>query len=1017
MKTKNHSKLLSALKYRDIHDRLCLVYDSSSEQIDVTIPFIQIGLERKEKCLYIADDNSVADVLNDLKSGGIDVDKAQNDNALVVTDKTQSYLRGGYFNSDLMIKFLSLEVVKAKNEGFSGLRFAGEMTWLLELDQKFENLIEYELKLNSFFRSNDSIAIFQFNKSRFDDEFILDMIRIHPVVIYGGLVCSNVYYIPPDELLKKNRMSLEINRLLDNLRVHELSEMALLESREWFEKLNTQLRQEITERKSVEEQIRMRADQQAAIADLGQSALEGMPVQELMDKAVELVARTLDVQCVNVLELLSDKDDFILRAGVGWKESLVGKAKVNSQLNSQAGYTLNTNNPVMVEDLKTETRFTPSLLLLNHKIVSGITVIIQGGDIPFGVLGAHTIKRRLFTRDDFTFVKAVANVLAEAIERKKTTEKLKEFATNLELDRAALRERTQELSEANKTLKKEIEDRKKAEEESRDAHEFLKKIMSSATNAIYVIDLDGKFSFMNLANSKISGYSDEELIGKPYSIFFSEDTFKFVNEQFVNATVHGISISQFETQIVRKDGHNSYITFSLAPLFHNGEVTSVVGTAEDITERKHAENELQQRATEHEALSRVSRFLIQAETEQVIYDKLPQVISDSFRVEVVSIELFDKKTDEIIFMGSVGIPKEKLPNRGKHVPIKGTVSGDVIQSGQSIMLENVHNHIKYEFKILKTLGIKTFACLPMTTQNNVIGTLCLASTRKVSLHITKEIILQTIADTIAQAIERKQAEQKLKEYHLQLEELVEIRTAELKTTQEKLIHSAKLSAVGKLSASIAHEFNNPICGIRNVLTRINDRIVNDISLDETHKELAALAIKECDRVAVLIRKLQDFHKPSSGIVEPIIIHDAIDEMILMTKKKFKERKVELEKFYTDGMPKVEAVSDQIKQVILNMLQNAEDAIPEGGGKITITTERSGLFIRISIHDTGSGIPPQYMDNIFEPFFTTKPAVKGTGLGLSISYSIIKKHGGNIEVKSKPGEGTTFTIILPIKTIN
>ncbi len=114
------------------------------------------------------------------------------------------------------------------------------------------------------------------------------------------------------------------------------------------------------------------------------------------------------------------------------------------------------------------------------------------------------------------------------------------------------------------------------------------------------------------------------------------------------------------------------------------------------------------------------------------------------------------------------------------------------------------------------------------------------------------------------------------------------------------------------------------------------------------------------------------------------------------------------------MPEIQAVADQIRQVILNLLNNAAKAIPKKGGSIRITTKSLDNQVTIQIHDSGVGIKQKHLNHIFEPFFSTKPAVKGTGLGLSISYGIIKTHGGDIKVISKPGKGTTFIITLPIK---
>ena len=232
----------------------------------------------------------------------------------------------------------------------------------------------------------------------------------------------------------------------------------------------------------------------------------------------------------------------------------------------------------------------------------------------------------------------------------------------------------------------------------------------------------------------------------------------------------------------------------------------------------------------------------------------------------------------------------------------------------------------------------------------------------------------------------------------------------LKKTHEMLLHSEKLSAIGSLSASIAHEFNNPLQGVMTVIKGVQRRS----TLDEEDAKLMEMAVNECDRMKDLIKSLQDFNRPSSGRVAPMNIHATIDSLLLLSKKEYKTKGITVETNYAEDMPQIKAVADQIKQVLLNLFNNAAYAC-EGGGAITINTEVvSKENITIKIKDTGKGINPEHMDQIFDPFFTTKPAIKGTGLGLSVSYGIIKKHGGRIDVESEPDKGTTFTIILPVE---
>ncbi len=190
---------------------------------------------------------------------------------------------------------------------------------------------------------------------------------------------------------------------------------------------------DVTEHKRVETELKARASQQLVVASLGQRALVGTDLPTLMDETVSLVAQILGVEYCKILELIPEGNALLLRAGVGWKEGYVGHATVSAGTESQAGYTLLSNEPVIVENLITERRFSGPPLLHDHGVVSGISTIIYGKNQPFGVLGAHTTRRQTFTKDDIHFLQAVANVIAEAIERKLAEEALRESIERFEL--------------------------------------------------------------------------------------------------------------------------------------------------------------------------------------------------------------------------------------------------------------------------------------------------------------------------------------------------------------------------------------------------------------------------------------------------------------------------------------------------------------------------------------------------------------------------------------------------------
>ena len=186
------------------------------------------------------------------------------------------------------------------------------------------------------------------------------------------------------------------------------------------------IRRDITERKRAEKEIETRANQQAAVAEIGLWALAHPDLQSLMDFTVAFVARTIEAEYAKIVEILPPGEELLMRAGAGWREGLVGQVREGAGLDSEAGYTLLAAEPVIVEDLSTETRFRPPLLLVEHGVVSGVTVVIAGRGGPFGVLGVHTRDRRTFSEDDVNFLQAVANVLAMRIEREEADKKLEE---------------------------------------------------------------------------------------------------------------------------------------------------------------------------------------------------------------------------------------------------------------------------------------------------------------------------------------------------------------------------------------------------------------------------------------------------------------------------------------------------------------------------------------------------------------------------------------------------------------
>ncbi len=230
----------------------------------------------------------------------------------------------------------------------------------------------------------------------------------------------------------------------------------------------------------------------------------------------------------------------------------------------------------------------------------------------------------------------------------------------------------------------------------------------------------------------------------------------------------------------------------------------------------------------------------------------------------------------------------------------------------------------------------------------------------------------------------------------------------LRDTQEQLLQSEKLAAMGRLTSQIAHELNNPLYGIMNTL----ELLKTEIPADNKRRKILDMALSETIRLSDLLRKMLSFSKPDQEERHPVDINSVLDEILLLHEKQLKENDINIAASFAEGLDLVNASKNQLRQVFLNMVANARDAMPEGG-TLSVATAGSKDKVYVEISDTGTGIREEHLDKIFDSFFTTKGEVKGVGLGLSVCYGFIKDHGGDIQVKSRVGEGTTFTISLPM----
>jgi two-component system, NtrC family, sensor kinase len=266
----------------------------------------------------------------------------------------------------------------------------------------------------------------------------------------------------------------------------------------------------------------------------------------------------------------------------------------------------------------------------------------------------------------------------------------------------------------------------------------------------------------------------------------------------------------------------------------------------------------------------------------------------------------------------------------------------------------------------------------------------------------------------------RQSRQELREAARTLEEKVAERTRALRVAEAEAARGEKLASVGLLAAGIAHELNNPLTGVLTFSSLMRKK-VPDGSQDAEDLDLVVAETKRC---ATIIRRLLDFAREKTPEKKFADLNQLVEETVRIVERPANLRDIEIKLDLDPSLPRVWADADLVKQVVMNIVVNAQHAI-EHKGSITVRTRmparpkspkpgaRAVPMAEISIIDTGCGIPAQDLRRIFDPFFTTKGVGKGTGLGLSVSHGIVEAHGGAIEVESTPGEGSTFRVYLPV----
>ena len=511
-------------------------------------------------------------------------------------------------------------------------------------------------------------------------------------------------------------------------------------------------------------------------------------------------------------------------------------------------------------------------------------------------------------------------------------------------------------SDLEKMVGARTQELKESREKYRDLSRFLNSILDSATEyGIIALDFYGRIMEFNKGAERLLGWKKEEVINKEnIAVTIVPEDKKSGVQEWMSKRTRTEGVCELEMTRVRKNGQRfPVLTTVTAIMDPSGNSSGFVEIIRDITVRKNLERQLRE----------TKEFL-----EHIMESSVDGILTTDLKGKLTYVnrameEMLGYSRGEIL-----GIHISTFYVRG--MPQAREVM-DLLEASERA--ENFEMEVKTKFG--KALTIMTSLFLLRNEDDAIIGT----------AGIFKDI-----------------TEQKALE-------------AKLKDAQAYLVEASKMRALGELVAGVAHELNNPLMASQTIL----HVILKNLPAGWPERERLELIRKCNDRIEKIVDHLREFSRQTKPEFEAIDINQPVENALMITGQQLLNHGITLVRDLGHELPKVNGDSNQLEQVFLNLISNARDAIDDAEGRkkevrirSTFSEDGGVPSVVVSVKDTGIGIPPENLSKILEPFFSTKPVGKGTGLGLSLCFGIVEAHGGRIDIKSKVGEGTEVSVILP-----
>ncbi len=576
-------------------------------------------------------------------------------------------------------------------------------------------------------------------------------------------------------------------------------------------------------------------------------------------------------------------------------------------------------------------------------------------------------------------------------------------------------------------LVRDITEHKQAEQALKESQEKFRFLAEKMADIVWTVDLNFRTTYVSPSIEKVLGFTPEEREKQSLEQMITPESLTRVQRMFLELQREENGVSDpdrsftIEVEYYRKDGSTVWMENTVKAMRDaTGTLIGIYGVSRDITERKQAEEALKRSeetakrvGKENAVMAEIGRIISSTLNIEEVYERFAEEVRRIIPFDRIAINTINPKDSTLTITYATGI---EVPDRcvGRVIPLAGTLTEEIKHS-RSRLLVQIEKEIELTGHFPNLLpsfqvGLRSYMSTPLISKYQVIGVLHLRSVKPNAYSELDLTLAERVANQIAGAIANAQIFSE------------RVRSEEEKIAlQEQLRQSQKMEAIGQLAGGIAHDFNN----LLTIIKGYSQLSLLDLNENDPLWGNIQEIQKATQRATDLTRQLLAFSRRQILDLKVLDVNALLKDLGKLLRRIIGED-IELVTLLAEDLGRTKIDPGQFEQMILNLAVNARDAMPSGG-KLIIETANvlldeeyahthigvtPGHYVRLSISDTGIGMPQEIREKAFEPFFTTKEIGRGTGLGLSTVYGIVKQSGGNTWVYSEPGHGTTFKIYLP-----